>query len=271
MPSFCILRNKTTKATVLAFSLLGRSSSITTTQAFSVLTHPLTPVYSSTSTSKSTSFSHLGTFPKLHISALTLSSSASSSNESMSKKRVLVPISDGSEEIETCCITDTLTRFGADVVIASVKPDGELKCKMSRGIHVMADISIEEAVDQEWDLVALPGGMPGAEHLRDSQALESILLKQSSGNKKYAAVCASPAVVLASKGLLSKHGGGTCYPAPVFRAALKDPSDDLVVVQENLITSQGPGTSLKFAIQLGEELFGSDAADKIAKEMLVDR
>lgn len=54
----------------------------------------------------------------------------------MAKKRVLVPICDGSEEIETTCITDTLTRFGAEVVIASVKSDGELKCKMSRGIQV---------------------------------------------------------------------------------------------------------------------------------------
>ena len=51
-------------------------------------------------------------------------------------KRVLVPIADGSEEIETTCITDTLTRFGADVTTASVMPGGELLCKMSRGIKV---------------------------------------------------------------------------------------------------------------------------------------
>lgn len=51
-------------------------------------------------------------------------------------KRVLVPIADGSEEIETTCITDTLTRFGADVTTASVMPDGQLVCKMSRGIKV---------------------------------------------------------------------------------------------------------------------------------------
>ena len=51
-------------------------------------------------------------------------------------KRVLVPIADGSEEIETTCITDTLTRFGADVTTASVMPGGQLVCKMSRGIKV---------------------------------------------------------------------------------------------------------------------------------------
>ena len=66
--------------------------------------------------------------------------SSTSSSLDMTKQ-VLVPISDGSEEIETTCITDTLTRFGAEVTIASVKPDGDLLCTMSRGIKVQADAS----------------------------------------------------------------------------------------------------------------------------------
>ena len=114
--------------------------------------------------------------------------------------------------------------------------------------------------------------MPGAEHLRDSSALNTILLKQNEDKKNFAAICASPAVVLASKGLLPNDGGGsTCYPAPVFRSELENPSDDAVVVQGNLVTSQGPGTSLKFALELGEQLFGKEAAEKIANEMLVER
>ena len=102
---------------------------------------------------------------------------------------MLVPIADGSEEIETTCLTDTLTRFGAEVTVASVMKD-RLLCKMSRGIKVQADLSIEECVDQEWDLVVLPGGMPGAEHLRDSTSLVEILKQQKAANKFYAAVCA---------------------------------------------------------------------------------
>jgi protein deglycase len=183
-------------------------------------------------------------------------------------KRVLVPIGDGSEEIETTCITDTLTRFGAHVTVASVMPNN-LMCTMSRGIKIMADMSIDEASKVTWDLVALPGGMPGAEHLRDSPALIAILEKQKSEGKMYAAICASPAVVLVSNGLASE--GMTCYPAPAFRGVLTDPVDDDVVVTNNLTTSKGPGTSLKFALELGEQMFGKDKADEIAAQMLVTR
>ena len=185
-------------------------------------------------------------------------------------KQVLVPISDGSEEIETTCITDTLTRFGAKVTIASVKPDGDLLCTMSRGIKVQADATIAEAATQEWDLIALPGGMPGAAHLRDSEPLMDLLKKQKSSQKMYGAICAAPAVALASQGLIAESAEATCYPAPQFRETLSKVSEKAVVVADNLTTSQGPGTALQFALSLGEQLFGKEARDKIAKEMLVD-
>mmetsp|Transcript_12410 Transcript_12410/g.26403 ORF Transcript_12410/g.26403 Transcript_12410/m.26403 type:complete len:238 (+) Transcript_12410:112-825(+) len=184
-----------------------------------------------------------------------------------SAKRVLVPIADDSEEIETTCITDTLTRFGAEVVVASVKPGGELVCKMSRGVKMVADIPIDDATGQEWDLVALPGGMPGAEHLRDSAPLISILEKQKESGKLYAAICAAPAVALASKGLIGE--GATCYPAPGLREKMTDPVDDDVADQGNVVTSKGPGTALKFAIALGGKLYGAEKAKAIADEMLV--
>lgn len=82
------------------------------------------------------------------------------SSSSEIKKRVLVPIANGSEEIETTCITDTLVRFGAHVTIASVD-DNNLTCKMSRGINVVADTTMTKAAQEEWDLIVLPGGMPG--------------------------------------------------------------------------------------------------------------
>lgn len=159
-------------------------------------------------------------------------------------KRVLVPIADDCEDIETTCITDTLVRFGAEVVVASVKRDGDLVCKMARGVKIVADIPIDEAEGQDWDLIALPGGMPGAEHLRDNGTLISMLKKQKGAGKLYGAICASPAVVLASHNLVG--AGATCFPAEGLRSKMDVPVDERVVVQGNCVTSQGPGTALAF-------------------------
>lgn len=132
------------------------------------------------------------TFAPRPLSSSRLYSSSTSLLMS-SNKKVLVPIADGSEEIETTCITDTLTRFGADVTIASVMED--TICVMSRGLKVQADCVIQDAGDQ-FDLVALPGGMPGAEHLRDSQVLTSLLEKQKAAGKLYGAICAGTYVAM---------------------------------------------------------------------------
>ena len=178
--------------------------------------------------------------------------------------RVLVPVADDSEEIETACITDTLVRAGAEVTVASVMP--ELQVRMSRGLKVVADCSIEECRGQEWDAIACPGGMPGAERLRDSAALKELLLAQSAGGKLTAAVCASPAVVFGAHGLLPS--AATCYPAPAFKEAVSAASstweDSKAVVDGHIVTSQGPGTSLQFALKLVEKLYGPEKADELA-------
>ena len=90
-------------------------------------------------------------------------------------KKVLVPIADGSEEIEAVCIIDTLRRGGAELTVASV---GKLQVTASRGVKIVADARIGDCVSQTYDCIALPGGMPGAEHLRDSVALIDLLKKQ---------------------------------------------------------------------------------------------
>lgn len=79
----------------------------------------------------------------------------------------------------------------------------------------------------------------------------------------------APAVALASNGLINQGAPSTCYPAPKFREKLSNAVDSKVVVTGNLITSQGPGTALDFALQLGEALYGKEKRDAIAKEMLV--
>ena len=181
-------------------------------------------------------------------------------------KRVLVPIADGSEEIETSCITDTLVRAGAEVTVASV--EATTTCTMSRGLKIVADALVTDISGDDWDLVALPGGMPGAERLRDSDALDAILRKQDARRAPLAAVCASPAVILKSKGILRSQA--TCYPAPPFVEALGDVADGAVVRDGHITTSQGPGTSLKFALDLVDQLYGPEKAEELRAQMLVD-
>mmetsp|Transcript_27651 Transcript_27651/g.27878 ORF Transcript_27651/g.27878 Transcript_27651/m.27878 type:complete len:192 (+) Transcript_27651:42-617(+) len=182
--------------------------------------------------------------------------------------KVLVPIANGSEEIESVTIMNTLVRAGATVTSASI--EDSLQITGSRGIKIVADKLIGECTSDSWDLIACPGGMPGAERLRDSPVLQQLLLKQSSESKPLAAVCASPAVVLSPLGLLDGITA-TGYPAPKFISAIPNYSQELVVVDGNIITSQGPATTLLFALKLVEILFGAEKADEIGKAMLVNK
>ena len=192
---------------------------------------------------------------------------AAATTSAGAQKRVLVPIADGSEEIETSCITDTLVRAGAEVTVASV--EATTTCTMSRGLKIVADALVTDVSGDDWDLVALPGGMPGAERLRDSDALDAILRKQDARQAPLAAVCASPAVILKSKGLIDGRQA-TCYPAPPFVEALGDVSDGAVVRDGHITTSRGPGTSLKFALDLVDQLYGPEKAEELRAQMLVD-
>ena len=149
---------------------------------------------------------------------------------------ILVPIADASEDIELACITDVLARAGATVVTASVMPAGRTTVTLARGLTVVASCHITECVGKQWDAIACPGGMPGAEHLRDSAELKEILLAQASASKLVAAVCAAPAVVFAPHGLLPARA--TCFPVDKFKAVVPGWEDSKVVLDGNVITSQ---------------------------------
>lgn len=178
---------------------------------------------------------------------------------------VLVPIADGIEELEAVTIIDVLRRAGAEVTVASV---GNRQITASRGVRLVADKRIGECLAEHFDMIALPGGLPGAEHLRDSGELIQLLNRQIQEKRQFAAICASPAVVLGHHGML-QNTSATCHPSMHSRLASKKLSPARVVVDGNCITSQGPGTALEFALTLVERLFGKAKAQTVAAPMVV--
>ncbi|MBT4092196.1 MAG: DJ-1 family protein [Deltaproteobacteria bacterium] len=179
-------------------------------------------------------------------------------------KKILVPIANGTEELEAVTVIDVLRRAEMDVTVASVQT---LQVKCSRGVNLVADKLLEECLDISFDMIVLPGGIPGADNLRDSEALKSLLLEQKQSGKHYAAICAAPAVVFQPHGLLQEKKA-TCYPA--FEEHLDDRSEAgaRVVVDGNCITSQAAGTAMEFSLKIVELLDGKEKADAVAAAML---
>ncbi len=180
-------------------------------------------------------------------------------------KKVLVPIAEGTEEIEAVCIIDVLRRAGADVVVASV---GEKEVTCSRRVKIVADALIGECTAGAFDMIVLPGGVPGAQNLRDSADLTELLKKQAGAGGFYGAICASPAVVLQSHGLLENRRA-TSHPGFADQLVPNESIESRVVVDGNCVTSRGPGTALEFALTLVELLYGKEKAEAVGEPMVL--
>ena len=183
------------------------------------------------------------------------------------EKKVLVPVAQGTEEMEAITIIDVLRRAGAFVIVASVD---NITIKASQGIEFKADRLIKDCMDDTFDLIALPGGIPGAQNLRDSKELEVLLKKQAQNRQYYAAICASPAVVLHHYGLVTP-GKVTCHPGFADQIDNGNIVKSKVVVDGNCITSRGGGTALDFALKLVELLYSKDKVKEVSQGLaLVD-
>ena len=182
--------------------------------------------------------------------------------------KVLIPIADGTEEMEAVTLIDLLRRAQFDVTVASVM--GRAEVVASRGVKLTADTTIEQCADHSWDMVALAGGMPGAEHLAENATLKTLLQRQARDRKWLAAICASPAVVLGPLGLLNGRKA-TGYPAfcEQLTGFAEEVRDDTVVIDGKLITSRGPGTASDFALAAIEALAGKTLRDQVAEEALL--
>jgi len=178
---------------------------------------------------------------------------------------VLVPLAQGCEELEAITITDLLVRAGITVTTCGLD---DQPVKASRGITIVPDTSIDKILDQSFDLIVLPGGLPGADHLRDNEPLQTLIKKQAQQNKYLAAICAAPKA-LAKAGVLE---GKTATSFPGVLAALNDTritiTDNAVEVDGNIITSRGPGTAIDFALTLIELLEGKAKREAVEQQLV---
>ncbi|CAN6827766.1 hypothetical protein F2Q70_00013808 [Brassica cretica] len=183
-----------------------------------------------------------------------------------STPQILVPIADGSEEMEAVAIIDFLRRAKANVVVAAL--GNSLEVVASRKVKLVADVLLDEAEKNSYDLIVLPGGLGGAEAFASSEKLVNMLKKQAESNKPYGAICASPALVFEPHGLL-KGKKATAFPAMCNKLSDQSHIEHRVLVDGNLITSRGPGTSLEFALAIVEKFYGREKGLQLAKATLV--
>jgi 4-methyl-5(b-hydroxyethyl)-thiazole monophosphate biosynthesis len=174
---------------------------------------------------------------------------------------VLVPLAEGFEEIEVMTIVDVLRRAGIKVTTAGLP--GTI-VEGSRNVKVLADTKLEDIVDKDFDAVVLPGGSPGYTNLSKSQKVKKIIGDFHRDGKLVAAICGAP-TVLAEAGILT-NVKATVYPG--LEKLIPKPRNERVLLEGNVMTSQGPGTAMEFALKIVEHLAGKETMKNI-KEQLV--
>jgi 4-methyl-5(b-hydroxyethyl)-thiazole monophosphate biosynthesis len=186
-------------------------------------------------------------------------------------KQVFVFLAEGFEEVEAITPVDYLRRAGIEVTTVSITKDTMVNG--SHNIPVRADTVIGTIKPDEADGIIIPGGMPGTTALAASSELDAIIRKFDADKKLIAAICAAPALVLGSKGILDgRHY--TCYPGMEANVGCgtngcPEWHGDAVVEDGHLLTSRGAGTAGAFAIKIIEKLSGKECAKKIADSVVM--
>ena len=177
--------------------------------------------------------------------------------------KVLIPLADGFEEIETMTIVDVLRRAGITVIMASLN-DGPVTSV--RKVSVIPDESLDAIAADDFNMIILPGGQPGTANLCADVRVKRILTAFAAAGKWIAAICAAP-TVLAEAGII-KDKRVTCYPSYKDKLNSGQYVDQPVVIDGPIITSQGPGTAISFALTLASTLVGRHAAETVSEELL---
>lgn len=167
-------------------------------------------------------------------------------------KRALVLFAEGSEELETVTVVNILRRGGVQVSLAGLK-QGALRG--SRGITLQPDTTLDAIQNEAFDMVVLPGGQPGTDHLKADDRVAHLVQRMATEDRFVTAICAAPSV-LAKAGLLDGRRA-TSFPTCLDDYPKVAKQMNAVVEDGKLITSRGPGTAMDFALVLLERLMGS--------------
>lgn len=178
--------------------------------------------------------------------------------------KALVPLAEGVEEMEAAIIVDVLRRAKWEVITAAVTPQ---PITASRGLRLLADADWATVHAADFDILVIPGGGGGTQQLmRSASVLDTVRAFRRAG-KPVAAICAGP-LVLQAAGIL-KGIRATCFPGVAADLTAAHHVSERVAIDQNIITSQGPGTAFEFALALIAHVDGPQAVEAVAPGLIL--
>jgi 4-methyl-5(b-hydroxyethyl)-thiazole monophosphate biosynthesis len=182
----------------------------------------------------------------------------------MEEYRVIALIAEGFEETEAIAVIDLLRR--SDINVSLVSITNEKIIKSARGISVICDEIFDDINLDNYELVFLPGGMPGTRNLAESKEVISILKDFDKKNKLIAAICAAP-MILGKLGLLNKKNA-VCFPGFEKDLIGANVLFDNVIMDENIITSRGMGTAIDLGLFLVSKIRGEEFSKNLERTIV---
>lgn len=180
------------------------------------------------------------------------------------EKKIAVHLAEGFEEIEAVSIIDVLRRANIETLVVSVT--GKKAVTGSHHIQITADVLFEEVDFSTIDMIVLPGGLPGANNLKNHEGLGKQILNFHKKGKPLGAICAAP-LVFGNLGIL-KNQKATCFPGFENQLLGAEVTGADVETSGKIVTGKGAGVAIKFALKIVETVKGKHLADELAKKMI---
>lgn len=180
-------------------------------------------------------------------------------------KNVLIPLAQGCEELEAVTVIDLLRRAGIQVTTAGLD---EGLVKASRGTVLVPDTQLSAVLQNDYDMIVLPGGQPGSDHLNADPRIQLLVQTMAvKADKFVAAICAAPKV-LAHAGVLNGKRA-TCFPGAINQLVFPNIAltENSIERDGNIITSKGPGTAMDFALTLIDILVGEAKRNEVEQAL----